>query len=116
MPYVLQVETHLQDKSLAIDRDVNAKAMDKHGAEVMKVLKAAKKAKKPMSFKMRDVNKAVDLASATKAFMADGGGKKKGKKKRGAQELERDTDVWDEMDKFNDPEETEVEAAVEGAS
>lgn len=110
--HFLQVETHLQNKSLAIDRAVNAKAMDKHGVEVVKVLVAAKKAKKMMAFKKREVNKAVDLAAATKAFMAEGGGKKKGKKKRG-QDLERDDDVWDAMDKFNDDPDAEEETAVE---
>lgn len=104
---------HLLDKKLSQDRDVNAKAMDMHGREVFAAIKKGKTAKKKMSLKIRPVNKSVDLAAATKAFLEDGGGKKKGRKKGGGRNLERDVDVWDEMEKLNEEEEETVTATAE---
>lgn len=90
----LQVETMLQDKKLGQDRDVNARLLDTVGAQVDKIVSAAKKAKKKMALQIRKVDMNIDLATATKAYIAEGGGKKKNKK--GAKvDVQRDTSVWD---------------------
>ena len=110
-PTAIQVQTHLLNKKLSLDRDVNARAMDKQGAEVMAILKKAKADKKKLALKIRPVNKAVDLAAATIAYLESGGGKKKSKKKGAAKDLERDVDVWADMEKMNEEEEEQAPAA-----
>ncbi|GAQ92918.1 hypothetical protein KFL_012010030 [Klebsormidium nitens] len=107
----LVVQTHLLNKKLSLDRDVNARAMDKQAAEVMAILKKAKADKKKLALKIRPVDKAVDLAAATIAYLESGGGKKKSKKKGSPKNLERDVDVWEDMEKMNEEEEEQAPAA-----
>lgn len=76
----------------------------------MAYLKKAKADKKKRAMKIRPVNKAVDLAAATIAYLKSGGGKKKSKKKGAAKDLERDVDVWADMEKMNKAEEERVNA------
>ena len=89
----MQVQTLLQDKKLGQDRDVNARLLDSVGAQVNKALSAARKAKKKMALTIREVDMTIDLATATKAYLAEGGGKKKNKKNAKV-EVERDPNVW----------------------
>jgi hypothetical protein len=91
----MHVESFLTGKSFSIDRNINAKAMDTHGAKVAKTLMdAQKKKKKKMTVRLRPSSQNVTLAVITRAYMNDGGGKKKGKKGKKAESAERDPDVW----------------------
>lgn len=94
----------LLDKKLSIDRDVNAMLLATVGAEVRKVRKAAKKAKRTMAVNIRKVDANINLATATMAFIQTGG-KKKGKKV-GKVEAEREPAAfWDDFDKSDEEEE-----------
>jgi hypothetical protein len=90
----MQVESFLTGKSFSIDRNINAKAMDTHGAKVAKTLMDAQKKKKKMTVRLRPISKNVTLAVIIRAYMEDGGGKKKGKKGKKAESADRDPDVW----------------------
>jgi hypothetical protein len=90
----MQVKSFLTGKSFSIDCNINAKAMDAHGAKVAKTLMDAHKKKKKMTVRLRPISQNVTLAVITRAYMADGGGKKKGKKGKKAESAERDEDVW----------------------
>jgi hypothetical protein len=90
----MQMESFMTGKSFSIDRNINAKAMDAHGAKVAKTLMDAHKKKKKMIVSLRPVTKNVTLAVITRAYMDDGGGKKKGKMGKKAESAERDEDVW----------------------
>jgi hypothetical protein len=96
----MQVENLLMGKSFSIDRNINAKAMDAHGAKVAKTLMDAQKKKKKMTVRLRPISKNVTLAVMTRAYMEDGGGKKKGKKGKKAESADRDPDVWADFAQF----------------
>lgn len=90
---VLQVEEHLKDKKLNIDRDVNAMLMDKYGRQVGLVMKEAKKAKKTLRLKLRKMDMNLDLAAATEAFMMQK--KSKQRKAKDKPEVARENiDFW----------------------
>jgi hypothetical protein len=55
----MQVESFLTGKSFSIDRNINAKAMDAHGAKVAKTLMDAQKKKKKMTVRLRPISKNV---------------------------------------------------------
>jgi hypothetical protein len=61
------VESFLTGKSFSIDRNINAKAMDAHGAKVAKTLMDAHKKKKKMTVSLRPISKNVTLAVITRA-------------------------------------------------
>jgi hypothetical protein len=96
----MQVESFLTGKSFSIDRNINAKAMDTHGAKVAKNLMDAQKKKKKMTVRLRPILQKVTLAHITRAYMVDGGSKKKGKKGKKAESTERDEDVWAGLAQF----------------
>jgi hypothetical protein len=74
--------------------------MDAHGAKVAKTLMDAQKKKKKMTVRLRPIPQKVTLAHITRAYMNDGGGKKKGKKGKKAESTERDEDVWAGLAQF----------------
>jgi hypothetical protein len=96
----MQVENLLTGKSFCIDRNINAKAMDAHGAKVAKTLMDAQKKKKKMTIRLRPISKNVTLAVMTRAYMEDVGSKKKGKKGKKAESADRDPDVWADFAQF----------------
>lgn len=100
----MQVEEHLKDKKLSIDREVNARLMDRYGRQVGQMLGAAKKAKRKMRLQIRKIDMNVDLAAATEAFMRLK--KNKPKKSAAKKHVERENlDFWNnfgESDKEND--------------
>jgi hypothetical protein len=96
----MHVESFLTGKSFSIDRNINAKAMDTHGAKVAKTLLDAQKKKKKMTVRLRPISQKVTLATITRTYMADGGGKKKGKKGKKAESTERDEVVWAGLAQF----------------
>jgi hypothetical protein len=96
----MQVESFLTGKSFSIDRNINAKAMDAHGAKVAKTLMDGHKKKKKMTVNLRPISKNVILAVITSAYMDDRDGKKKGKKGKKAESAERDEDVWARFAQF----------------
>jgi hypothetical protein len=49
----MQVESFLTGKSFSINHNINAKAMDTHGAKVAKTLMDAQKKKKKMTVRLR---------------------------------------------------------------
>lgn len=108
----MQVESFLTGKSFSIDRNINAQAMDTHGEKVAKTLMDAQKKKKKMTVRLRPISLKVTLAHMTRAYMADGGGKKKGKKGKKAQSTERNASVWAGLAQFEQqaPAEEPVEA------
>jgi hypothetical protein len=69
----MQMESFLTGKSFSIDCNINAKAMDTHGAKVGKTLMDAQKKKKKMTVRLRPISKNVTLAVITRAYMEDGG-------------------------------------------
>jgi hypothetical protein len=90
----MQVESFLTRKSFSIDRNINAQAMDTHGEKVAKTLMDAQKKKKKMTVHLRPISQKVTLAHMTRTYMADGSGKKKGKKGKKAVSTGRNADVW----------------------
>jgi hypothetical protein len=92
----MQVENLLTGKSFSIDRNINAKAIDAHGAKVAKTLMDAQK----KTVRLRPISKNVTPAVITRAYMEDGGGKKKGKKGKKAKSADRDPDVWADFAQF----------------
>jgi hypothetical protein len=58
----MQVENLLTGKSFSIDRNINANALDAHGAKVAKTLMDAHKKKKKMTVSLRPISKNVTLA------------------------------------------------------
>jgi hypothetical protein len=96
----MQMENLLTRKSFSIDRNINANALDAHGAKVAKTLMDAHKKKKKMTVSLRPISKNVTLAHMTRAYMEDGGGKKKGKKGKKAESADRDPDAWADFNQF----------------
>jgi hypothetical protein len=96
----VQVESFLEGKSFSIDRNINAQAMDAHGEKVKKRLLEAAKKKKKMTLRLRPIARNVTLAQITRAYMDDGGAKKKGKKGKKKSSAERETGVWAGMEQF----------------
>jgi hypothetical protein len=96
----MQVWNLLMGKSFSIDRNINGNSMDAHGAKVAKTLMDAQKKKKKMTVRLRPISKNVTLAVMTRAYMEDGGGKKKGKKGKKAESADRDPDVWADFAQF----------------
>jgi hypothetical protein len=89
----MQMESFLTEKSFSINHNINAQAMDTHGKKVAKTLMDAQKKKKKMTVRLRPILQKVILAHMTRTYMADGSGKKKGKKGKKAVSTERNADV-----------------------
>jgi hypothetical protein len=94
----MQVESFLTGNSFSIDRNINAQAMDTHGEKVAKTLMDVQKKKKTV--RLRPILQKVALAHITRIYMADGGGKKKGKKGKKAMSTERNANVWAGLAQF----------------
>lgn len=114
----MQVESFLTGKSFSIDRNINAQAMDTHGEKVAKTLMDAQKKKKKMTVRLRPISQKVTLAHMTRTYMADGSGKKKGKKGKKAVSTERNADVWAGLAQFEQeaPAEEPVKAPPSGGA
>ena len=114
----MQVESFLTGKSFSIDRNINAQAMDTHGEKVAKTLMDAQKKKKKMTVRLRPISQKVTLAHITRTYMADEGGKKKGKKGKKAVSTERNADVWAGLAQFEQqaPAEEPVKAPPSGGA
>jgi hypothetical protein len=96
----MQVESFLTGKSFSINRNINTQAMDTHGEKVAKTLMDAQKKKKKMTVHLRPISQKVTLAHMTRTYMADGSGKKKGKKGKKAVSTERNANVWAGLAQF----------------
>jgi hypothetical protein len=108
----MQVESFLTGKSFSIDCNINAQAMDTHGEKVAKTLMDAQKKKKKMTVRLRPISQKVTLAHMTRIYMADGSGKKKGKKVKKAVSTKRNADVWAGLAQFE--QEAPAEEPVKG--
>jgi hypothetical protein len=97
------VDYFLHGKAFSINRNHNAKAMEKHAKEVSAILGAAKKAKKKITVKIRPISPTLTLADATRAFMLEGP-RKKSKKKVAASNLARNESAFDAFAEFESPE------------
>jgi hypothetical protein len=87
------VDYFLHGKAFSINRNHNAKAMDKHAREVNAIIDVAKKAKRKITVKIRPVSSTLTLVDATRAFMLEGP-RKKSKKKLAACDLARDESAF----------------------
>jgi hypothetical protein len=106
-------------KSFSIDRNINAQAMDMHGEKVAKTrLMDAQKKKKKMTLRLRPraIPQKVTLAHIIRTYMADGGGKKKGKKGKKAVSTERNADVWAGLAQFEQQAPAEEPVKPEGST
>jgi hypothetical protein len=93
----------LHGKASSINRNHNAKAMEKHAKEVNVILGAAKKEKKKLTVKIRPVSSTVTLTDATRAFMLEAP-RKKSKKKVTASKLARNETAFHAFSEFETPE------------
>jgi hypothetical protein len=93
------VDYFLHKKAFPINRNHNAKAMEKHAKEVSAILGAAKKAKKKVTVKIRPISSTLTLADATRAFMLEGP-RKNSKKKVTASDHARDESAFDAFPGF----------------
>jgi hypothetical protein len=96
------VDYFLRGKAFSINRNHNAKAMEKHAKEVSAILGAAKKAKKKVTVRIRPVSSTLTPAVATRAFMLEGP-RKKSKKKVTASDLARDESAFHAFSEFETP-------------
>lgn len=114
---IVQVQEQLNDRDLDRNDNKNRRAMEDHATQVIRMITAAKRAKKDMRLKLKPVDGNLDIAMLAKVYMVDGkdaifGGDRRKKKKEA--EDDGGKEVWDAMKELEEGgEEAEKEQNLE---